>query len=322
MKKRKIWLNEEVEYLRENYGKISAKELAAYFGVSTQAIVDKCRKSGISAKENRGEYWTKEEDDLLKTHFEYAPKHYIEKLFPNRTWTSITQRGVKTLNLNRKSQDRLSVNYNFFEKWTPESAYIYGFILADGYIKYKYGKQKTTCLEFELADYDSDILYKIKDALEYEGEVKFSKRNTCKLAISNTKIVEDLIKKGISTENKTFESSYPSTLPDELANHFIRGVFDGDGTIYYRDLNSPTYDVTLKLMGTKNLLSSIKDIISKKFNVKNISIIDQNKYNSNVYTFTIKSNETLKIFDWMYEGSTIHLDRKYNKYKDYKKDLF
>ena len=63
---RKKWTDKEVEYLRKNYGIISAQELANHFRVSKQAIIDKCRKCGISAKINRGEFWTQEEDELYR----------------------------------------------------------------------------------------------------------------------------------------------------------------------------------------------------------------------------------------------------------------
>lgn len=89
--------------------------------------------------------------------------------------------------MNRESQDRYKIDYNFFENWTQETAYIYGFILADGYLKYESGINNENSLQFELADFDVDILFKIKECLKFEGEIKYSKRNTAKLSINNKK---------------------------------------------------------------------------------------------------------------------------------------
>ena len=245
----KKWSNEEVEYLKLNYGLKSAQELANEFGVSKQAIVSKCYKLGISAKSNREETWSNEENDIMYEHFENAPLNLLKELLPNRTTHAINQHGNKELGLSRISKDRYKLNYKFFEEWTPESAYIYGFISADGYIKYEHGERNENSLQFELAEYDHDVLDKIKDVLQYEGDVKYSKRNTARLMINNKKLIHDLIEKGIPRTNKTFDITYPETLPDELFCHYLRGLFDGDGTIYIEENR-----LLFRLLGTESLL--------------------------------------------------------------------
>jgi hypothetical protein len=226
----KKWTSEEVEYLKLNYGRQSAQELADKFQVSKQAIISKCYKLGISAKENRGETWSEEENKIMHEHFENAPLNLIKELLPNRTMHAINQHGNKELGLSRISKDRYKLDYKFFEIWTPESAYIYGLISADGYIKYEHGDRNENSLQFELADYDADILYKIKDILQYEGDVRYSKRNTVKFSIGNKKLIKDLIDKGIPKINKTFEIKYPETLPDELYDFALNCSVDPTAT--------------------------------------------------------------------------------------------
>jgi hypothetical protein len=310
----KKWTSEEVEYLKLNYGRQSAQELADKFQVSKQAIISKCYKLGISAKENRGETWSEEENKIMHEHFENAPLNLIKELLPNRTMHAINQHGNKELGLSRISKDRYKLDYKFFEIWTPESAYIYGLISADGYIKYEHGDRNENSLQFELADYDADILYKIKDILQYEGDVRYSKRNTVKFSIGNKKLIKDLIDKGIPKINKTFEIKYPETLPDELFSHYLRGLFDGDGTIY------EDHDILLfRLLGSESLLNSIHEKICKLcLDISTNHIQDRNKYGTNVFALSVKNKDSIKIFDFMYKDSTIHLDRKYNKYLEYK----
>lgn len=311
----KKWTSEEVEYLKLNYGKQSAQELAEKFQVTKQAIVSKCYKLGISAKENRGEIWSEEENKIMYEHFEYAPLNLIKELLPNRTMHAINQHGNKELGLSRISKDRYKLDYKFFEIWTPESAYIYGFISADGYIKYEHGDRNENSLQFELADYDADILYKIKDMLQYEGDVRHSKRNTVKFSIGNKKLIKDLIDKGMPKTNKTFEIKYPETLPDELFSHYLRGLFDGDGTIYYNDSKG----LLFRLLGTESLLLEIQNKINEFcLDISNIHLQDRAPQGANVFALSVSNKNSIKIFDFMYKDSTIHLDRKYNKYLEYK----
>lgn len=304
---RKIWTNKEVEFIKLNLSSMSLKDMAKELNVDYNKLVDKTHKLGLNSKKAKGEFWKESEDELLKLHFEYAPKDYLLNLFPNRTWNSIFQRGNKTLNLQRLSQDRISVDYTFFKEWNEKTAYIFGFILADGHLHYG----DKNYLQFELAEYDKDILFKIKDELSYKGSVLTTKRNTCKLQINNKLLIADLIKKGIPKEQKTYSACFPESLPKHLYRHFIRGYFDGDGTIGF--YNNRLY---FQLLGTEKLLEEIKNILP--INADNISIYDRNKQNANVFCLQIKNSHTLKIFDWLYKDATIYLDRKYNKYLEFK----
>lgn len=100
---KKYWTIEEERFIKENISKMTIMDFSNYFNLPKNKIVDKIHKMHLNSKKATGIIWSQEEDKLLKEHFEYAPKHYIEKLFPNRSWNAIFQRGLKTLGLNRKS---------------------------------------------------------------------------------------------------------------------------------------------------------------------------------------------------------------------------
>ena len=59
--------------------------------------------------------------------------------------------------------------------------------------------------------------------------VKSRNRDVFDIKISSSKMKSDLLKLGISP-NKTMSVGYP-LIPENLQNHFMRGVFDGDGCI-------------------------------------------------------------------------------------------
>lgn len=97
-------------------------------------------------------------------------------------------------------------------------------------------------------------------------------------------------------------------VPSDLLNHFIRGYFDRDGCIHID--NSKTPSILFQLCGTYDVLNKIKNIFNISANIKNIG---------NVYELRCKGNKkALKIFDTLYSKSSIHLERKYNIYSQFK----
>jgi intein-encoded DNA endonuclease-like protein len=92
--------------------------------------------------------------------------------------------------------------------------------------------------------------------------------------------------------------------------HFIRGFFDGEGSIgsYTRDEVSVSF-----ASGSKDFLSQLSVIINKFCNVGIKNIIWGKA--AGAYYLTYHTHQALKLCEWMYKDSTLHLDRKYNKYK-------
>ncbi len=308
----KKWTKEDIIYLTENIGLLSFQELATYFGVSKDSIASKAYKLGLSRKKASGEQWTEKEDCIIKRHFEYAPKEFLMEKLPKRTWAAIFQRGNKTFNLLRKTQDRISLNYNAFAKWNEFTAYTVGFILADGHIIAN-PKTNESILQIELGSGCKEVLDQIKVNLHYEGIIYHNaKRNSFKLQIRNKKIVNDLISKGIPSYNKTFTANFPKGLPLHLLNHFVRGVFDGDGSAYLDN----GY-LSFELLGTRPLLTAIQDRCSDFLG--HVSIYDRKrgKNGANVHCLKVKGKKAVELFDWLYQDATIFLHKKFDIYSQY-----
>lgn len=303
---RKIWSKREEEDLKILLSSKSYDELSEYFQTPKLKIIDKVHKMGLSRKLASGEYWSKEEDRLLSKHFEWAPKNTLMSLFPDRTWSSITQRGWNTLSLKRLSQDKYSIDYSFFSEWSREVAYLVGFIAADGYLMIDEGERNQTALQIELAEQDSDILYKMKKILKFEGPVSISNRSTVKIAISNRKVCYDLMSKGIPSSNKTIALVWPKQLPEEFERDFMRGLLDGDGSVFF-DKDR----ISCQFLGTKNIIENIKNKLP--LDLSRNSIQDRNKYGgADIYAFKVTGKKARVILDYLYEDASIYLDRKYN----------
>ena len=314
---KKYWTKEEEIYIKNNITKLTISEFAKHFNTTNDKIIRKIHRLGLNSKKARGIIWTQEEDSLLREHFEYAPKNYLMELFPNRTWNSIFQRGNKTLHLNRISQDKYNINYNFFAEWNEYSAYFLGFILTDGHIHY--GTKKF--LQIEVQKEDIDILQKLKELSNFEGKIikgkhenknsiinnyKCKTNGSVKMQINNAKIILDLIQKGVPRENKTYNTAFPSQVPQNMIKHFIRGAIDGDGSISFnkKHFNS----LAISFYGSYDLVKGVRD---------NLNIICNNKISQtgkHCWRFTVSGKKASSIANWLYSDATVYLNRKYEIY--------
>ena len=115
---------------------------------------------------------------------------------------------------------------------------------------------------------------------------------------------------GVSS-NKTYGWIIPE-IPMEYISHFIRGLFDGDGSF---NLCNKKHGPSCRLVAYDiNLLEELIEIIIQQVpSVKNhIRIYN---YDNRIPELNISSKQSVKDFlDWLYDSATIYLNRKYEKY--------
>ena len=142
----------------------------------------------------------------------------------------------------RGGHNRYKFKIDFFEKWSPEMAYVLGFLYADGDIEDVRKSSRTQYVT--IASVDRDILESIKKALgsghnlnyraprkvTYRNGKTYESRGIYRLRIGSKKMFNDLLKLGLSPR-KSLTIKFPDDIPDNCLNHFIRGYFDGDGCI-------------------------------------------------------------------------------------------
>lgn len=194
-------------------------------------------------------------------------------------------------------------NENYFEVIdTEDKAYFLGFIVADGYVN-------SLSNVIQITQKEPDILYEFKRYIEYEGDLsKLNSRNVFDIKVSSSKMKEDLLNLGIYP-NKTMVVGYP-TISDNLQNHFMRGVFDGDGCIsIHRDRrdNSERGQVNI-CSGSRDFISDYVSILVKCCGVKK-NIIRCPKGTYYVIDWGGLS-DVEKIYEFLYKDATIFLKRK------------
>lgn len=317
---KKKWSTKEEETIRDMLAATNIQALADYFHVSYSQMIGKIQKMGLKQKEVSGKYWSESEDEILKQHYEYAPKDYILDLLPNRDWNSILQHGKKVLGLERQARDSIYCDYRFFDQWTERSAYILGFIMADGYLALKEDGSSQSRLRILTAARDSDILYKIAAALKYRGNISFLKHSghngmECNISFQNRWLLYQVKAKGIPVRDKSYTATFPNDIPTDMIRHFIRGIIDGDGFISfyerYSRLRDKHYDfLNIGWCGTQDIVTKVRDTLPFDCSDNKVT----KNHNSADYYCHIGGKKAFQICEWLYKDATIFLDRKYEAY--------
>lgn len=204
-------------------------------------------------------------------------------------------------------------NESFFECIdTQEKAYLLGFMMADGCID-----ENRNGVKISLQEKDKEILEKILVVLDSNHKIgktsgQYSKNhkrtNKVTLTITSKKLIADLAELGCISR-KTDVLKYP-TISSHLNRHFMRGFFDGDGTVY---IMQPKY-IRFGIIST---LEFCQEYL-KNLPIQPVNIHKEYRTEKNVYYFTVSQTQQIKdIFEFLYKDSKIHLERKYNKFKDY-----
>lgn len=227
---------------------------------------------------------------------------------------------LKQHNITRRSTSSYNTkyitNYNFFNKIDNEaSAYFLGLLYADGNVYIN--KKHSYVVSIQLQESDKIILKILRDYLCKDLVLKkvIDKRTNnlhFLLKINSKELCNKLINLGC-IPNKSLKLKFPK-IEEQYIVHFIRGYFDGDGSIYTKKPSKTGHiDYSWQITSTFNFCNYVKKYLLKLG--INSSMRVACKSNSITHTLSVGgNNQVLKLLDWMYNDSNIYLDRKYNKY--------
>lgn len=192
---------------------------------------------------------------------------------------------------------------------TEEKAYWLGFMYADGNI-YKYNQSWS--IELTLQEQDVEHLKKYARFIGYSGEPKYRESTKAyRVSTGSRRMAEQLAQKGC-VPRKSLILTFPTydIVPSELMRHFIRGYFDGDGCISLKQ-NAHSVTQVVSMLGTKEFLEGML----KEYNGASIQMIKKElRTTSNTYEIKFRKEEGKRFLDYMYDGSSIYLQRKFDKY--------
>lgn len=214
---------------------------------------------------------------------------------------------------------KYTMDFDYFKKWNSDMAYILGFIAADGSIV-------NYCLKISLQIDDIRLLEDIKNKLKFTGNVLIEKAK-CKgkeyliatLRIYSQYLVNTLKDLKI-TERKSLTLDIRNVIPKEYELDFIRGYFDGNGSIgtqyptNSKGLKSKTIQIRTRFFtGSKNMAEWIVDTL-EKYDVKRVNIHKDNK--KELYNIEYSTNASILIYELLYKDKELYLERKKNKFDE------
>lgn len=230
---------------------------------------------------------------------------------------STIQRILKKNNIKlRKKSPKYSYNIKFFSKYTHESCYWAGFILADGCIK-----RNRNTISIKLSINDINHLYKFKEIIDYNGNIHINNDSTyAYIDISGEWFKNDLISKFDITPEKTKYITYSSKIPNKYHSSFIRGIFDGDGSVTYYRNTSNKRKLTISILGTYNLLDNISKIFHSEINInkRTKNKLPKVSKRTGTYSITYAHVNSNSILNWIYstKSTNTYLERKYKRWKE------
>jgi DNA-binding transcriptional regulator WhiA len=203
---------------------------------------------------------------------------------------------------------KTSLNTNIFKTIdTEEKAYWLGFLYADGYVCHNL-KSKRYVIEVGLSNKDIDHLLKLKSFLNCGVNVKHRPEiNACRLSVYSKEMCKDLISLGC-IQKKSFVLKFPSLsiVSEKLMRHFIRGYFDGDGSIGF---NKRSKSLHISVLGTKEFISTLQNLYPD-------SVVEKDsRFKGNTLSLRFRTKEGVKFLFDIYNNSTIYLERKFERYK-------
>ena len=205
---------------------------------------------------------------------------------------------------------QFNLNDNYFSSENERMAYLLGFLASDGTID-----KKNNRIKIGLSSVDKDFLIMIKKELGYEGDILDYQTsngfNVSELTFTSQQIKKDLAKYNI-VPNKTFTYTFPESLNKKYWIDFIRGYFDGDGSVSTAGPHAIRWQICA---ANKQVLEKIIDFFYEEYSIEKVGILVQMKEHP-LYYFQYSTTATKKIFSILYKENCLKLPRKYFKFKE------
>lgn len=191
---------------------------------------------------------------------------------------------------------------------SKEKAYWLGFLYADGCVH-------SNSNEISITLKDRDHLEKFRKAIKSNNKIgesidkRFSSMpKIYHFSIKDKQLKSDLIKWGC-VPNKSLSLTKIPNIPRDFVSHFIRGYFDGDGSLHW--LNG-TKNFRISFVGTAPFLKDIQKELGLSLS------LGQQEGNKSKYFQVAGRKQVPMILGYIYKDSdeNIRLTRKYKNYLD------
>jgi len=221
-----------------------------------------------------------------------------------------------TLRAKAIAEGNTAVRLDFFDTWTPDSAYVLGYIWADGNIIS--GRCGPTGIHFCCTARDADLLQAIADAMGCTRRLTWRKPRirvmngktyhcaaSAELRVFSTIIARQLVDRhGIPCRKSFRDPPFPENIPNNMLAHFARGNLDGDGSILVSDSRRRA---VVQFLGSPQFISGLARRIVIATGVSSPS--PSFNHTLQIARWCSKA-DILTLKKWLYQDTGISLARK------------
>ena len=311
--------NKIYEWLQKGW---SGYKISKELGCSKASVYTLLQKRGWKSQHKS----RRNDNNLLKDKLDQAIKLYESGMTVNAIGKELGHASNHVKLLLEKNgieirDDRYNVDENFFDKIDTESkAYVLGWFYSDGCVDLK-GKMR-----IQIQAEDRAILEVIKKLMGYDGPLynvpppkrfPHRKAQVC-LCINRKRTADKLIKLGC-TPNKSLTITMPTKdqVPPKLFSAFIRGVYDGDGSI---TIKKGKY-VQTSITSTEEFLQLLRKYLLSRHGIETKHYYRYD-YSNTMTMMTTKTDHSVKFLNWIYQDASFYLTRKKDKFDKYLEEVY
>lgn len=317
------WKKEDIEDIVKRYKEgISQCQLAKDYNCSRNAIKTVLNKNFVKVRDIHEANIRKIDESIVEqVIYNYtvlgqgAPSAGKDwKISQDKVEKILKERGVKlrTYIESKQVQRIYNIDDNFFKNQNEDMAYILGFIAADGNVA-----KKENCISIEVHEKDKNLLEIMREKTNNTRPLKFylhihedcANTPAVKFQTWSAEWKKDLAIYNIVPE-KTFILKPPTFLNKQYYGAFIKGYFDGDGSVYKAGNH-----IEVAISGvSKEMISWMREILATQYGIIGIydSYLTPNKKHL-MYRVRYNSDYSLSLlYKLWYEdnSSNLYLPRK------------
>ena len=193
---------------------------------------------------------------------------------------------------------------HLFDTWSEKSAYLLGYLEADGQIKYD---GPAVRVYFQCSGKDREFLQMLKKITAFTGTLGSSdnwasgkKYEKVRFTVSSRSWRNSPLLKELRTGNI-------ANIPEELIHHYIRGYFDGDGSIFWskQAQHKRSNFVFNNISLAQDFALLLRKITKAKLTIHKKTSSDHCWY------FQLGNKATERLIIYMYRDANMYMKRKH-----------
>ena len=250
-------------------------------------------------------YWTEQNINYLKDNF--LSKTHLEMANVLGTTEGAVKTRCSQLKLRKKNQ--YYTNETYFDTWSHDMAYILGYIMADGYVRYR-ADISVYSLSFCLSNNDVDFLHfansQICNNKSIYNCIGCANNKISSVQYNSKHMMDRLGELGVINRKTGHETM--KFVPDEWKLDFVRGYFDGDGSISFGK-NTSTFSCFI-CSASLDIITELRDFFGFG-NITKPHEYENTVYKIPFYRWSVQKKSELEVFrNSLYQTGSFCLDRK------------